>query len=79
VARYLNNQAKPTATDVEDAVARYLNTKTQALGRAQPSASVAGFDWADAGIGAAGMLGIMLLAGTAALPMREGRRRLKNA
>ena len=79
VSRYLLNHAQPTSTDAEDVVSRYLLNQSQPLVAAQPSANGSGFGWADAGIGAGGMLGIMLLVGAAALVMRQSRRHLTSA
>ena len=63
--------AGPAAPDL---VERYVPTQ-QPHGQSTTK-NGAGFDWADAGIGAGGMLGIMLLAGIATLAARQGRRRL---
>jgi len=60
VARYLNNEAQPAATDAEDVVARYLNNQAPVLA-GQHSANGGGFDWVDAGMGAAGTLGTVLV------------------
>ena len=60
VARYLSNQAQPAATDAEDVVARYLNNQAPVLA-GQHSANGGGFDWVDAGMGAAGTLGTVLV------------------
>ncbi len=71
------NAAPRSATS--DAMSRYLGNHAQPLVGPQVSANGSGFDWADAGIGAAGMLGIMLLASAAAFVMRQGRRRPASA
>jgi hypothetical protein len=79
VDRYLSIHAQAPRVDTSDVVSRYLRNHAQALAGPPPSRSGAGFDWADAGIGAGGILGIMLLAGTAAFVVRQGRRRLTSA
>jgi hypothetical protein len=79
VDRYLRIHAQAPRVDTSDVVSRYLRNHAQALAGPPPSRSGAGFDWADAGIGAGGILGIMLLAGTAAFVVRQGRRRLTSA
>jgi hypothetical protein len=79
VSRYLRNHTPASRVDASDVVSRYLRTHAQALAGPPPSRSGAGFDWADAGIGAGGIVGIMLLAGSAAFVMRQGRRRLTRA
>ncbi len=79
VSRYLRNHAQDSRMDTSDVVSRYLRNHAQALAGPPPSRSGAGFDWADAGIGAGGILAIMLLAGTAAFVVRQGRRRLTSA
>jgi len=79
VDRYLRIHAQAPRVDTSDVVSRYLRNHAQALAGPPPSRSGAGFDWADAGIGAGGILAIMLLAGTAAFVVRQGRRRLTSA
>jgi len=79
VDRYLRIHAQAPRVDTSDVVSRYLRNHAQALAGPPPSRSGAGFDWADAGIGAGGILAIMILAGTAAFVVRQGRRRLTSA
>ena len=80
VARYLHNHTQAARADTSDVVSRYLRNHTQALAATTlPTRNGAGFDWADAAIGAGGLLGIILLAGTATLVMRQTRRRLTSA
>ena len=80
VSRYLDNHTQASRADTSDAVSRYLRNHTQALAATTlPTRNGARFDWAEAAIGAGGVLGIILLAGTATLVMRQTRRRVTSA
>jgi hypothetical protein len=55
----------------------YRRWKAQAAQRSvvsESSAAAAGFDWSEAGIGAAAMLGLVLLTGGSIVAVRHGRR-----
>jgi hypothetical protein len=74
VARYLNNrvQVPPPTTDAEDVVARYLDNQVPVLTGPQTSVTGEAFDWADAGMGAAVVLGAALvLIGGGLLALRK--------
>jgi hypothetical protein len=80
VSRYLRNHTQASKADTSDVVSRYLRNHTQALAATTlPIRNGVGFDWAEAAIGAGGLLGIILLAGTVTLVMRQTRRRVTSA
>jgi hypothetical protein len=81
VSRYLRNHTQQASrADTSDVVSRYLRNHTQALAATTlPARNGAGFDWTKAAIGAGGLLGIILLAGTATLLMRQTRTRVTSA
>lgn len=61
--------------DASDAFSRYLDNN-RPDGATDDPASGTSFDWSDAGVGAGGILGILLLAAAAAYGVRERRGRL---
>lgn len=76
--RYLrNNRPAPVVqSEGPDAFERYLGNNAPVSSAVSRSARDEGFQWDDAGLGAGGMIGILLLAGVAALLIRQGRERL---
>jgi hypothetical protein len=80
VSRYLRNHTQASRADTSDVVSPYLHNHTQALAATTlPTRNGPGFDWAEAAIGAGGVLGIILLAVSATLVMRQTRRRVTSA
>ena len=75
-----HSQSPISSAPVATAPRNYAPINTQARpdlyqpGNLVVSAGTTGFDWSDAGIGAVGALGLMLLGGGALLAVRPGRR-----